>query len=254
MIESSISLVPFGAIFDGKLTSKGSAFPKRKRLLQTRWRKLVPKISRTLANQSSSRRPRCIVTVSGRGVRGNFPSRKSANPAQFESLVEEMALRFLEAAPSVKSLATQPQVFEYTDGTRQRRYTPDVEIQIETVEAMVFLEVKDDRTFTRNSKAAARIRAALPHLRQRGHRFHIVFRSDLLANDLQGRLALLLRMRPLRGRYRPDIDTSLWDPENGTPPPVNIQQQWEDAKRQCDDLLRRIMKRDPDDLLSISTR
>ena len=211
-------------------------------------------IAQTLLIHYSSRRPRRIVTVSGHGVRGKFPSRKSANPAQFESLVEEMALRFLEAAPLVKSLATQPQVFEYIDGTSQRRYTPDVAIQIETAEAPVFLEVKDDRTFTPNSKAAARIRAALPHLRQCGHRFHIVLRSDLLANDLQDQLALLLRMRPLRGRFRPDTDASLWDPESGTSPPADVQQQWEDAKRQCDDLLRRIMNRDPDDLLSVSTR
>ncbi|MGP8438939.1 hypothetical protein ACT2FY_27150 [Paraburkholderia fungorum] len=215
----------------------------------------MPEISQTLTNhQPSSRRPRRIVTVSGRGARGIFPSRKSAKAAQFESLIEEMALRALEGAPSVKSFTTQPRVFEYTDGTLQRRYTPDVEIQIETADAMVFLEVKDDRTFSRHSKAAARIRAALLHLRRCGHRFHIVLRSDLLANDLQDQLALLLRMRPLRGRFRPDTDASLWDPENGTPPPADIQQQWEDAKRQCDDLLRRIMNRDPDDLLSVSSR
>jgi hypothetical protein len=215
----------------------------------------VPKISETLANhQPSSRRPRRIVTVSGRGVRGIFPSRKSAKEAQFESLIEEMALRALEGATSVKSFTTQPRVFEYTDGTLQRRYTPDVEIQIETHAATVFLEVKDDRTFTPHSKAAARLRAVLPHLRQRGDRLHIVFRSDLVVNDLQGQLALLFKMRPLPGRYRPDIDASLWDPANGTLPPADVQQLWEDAKRQCDDLLRRIMKRDPDDLLSVSTR
>lgn len=214
----------------------------------------MPKISQALANQPSTRRPRRIVTVSGRGVRGRFPSRKSSTPAQFESLVEEMALRFLEAAPSVKSLATQPRVFEYTDGTRRRRYTPDVEIEIETTHDTVFLEVKDDRKFTANSEAATRLRAALPHLRQCGHRLHIVFRSDLVMNDLQGQLVLLLRMRPLRGRYRPAIDASPWDPENGTLPSADIQQQWEDAKRQCDDLLSRIMNRDPDDFLSVSSR
>lgn len=216
----------------------------------------MPKISQALANQPSTRQPRRIVTVSGRGVRGRFPSRKSSTRAQFESLVEEMALRFLEAAPSVKSLATQPRVFEYTDGTRRRRYTPDVEIEIEseTTPETAFLEVKDDRKFTANSEAAARLRAALPHLRQRGHRLHIVFRSDLVMNDLQGQLVLLLRMRPLRGRYRPAIDASLWDPENGTLPSADIQQQWEDAKRQCDDLLSRIMNRDPDDFLSVSSR
>lgn len=57
------------------------------------------------------------MTVSGHGARGIFPSRKSAKPAQYESLIEEMVLRFLEIAPSVKSIATQPQVFEYPDGT-----------------------------------------------------------------------------------------------------------------------------------------
>jgi hypothetical protein len=212
----------------------------------------VPEVFQSLANHPSSRRPRRIVTVSGRGVRGIFPSLKSAKPAQFESLVEEMALRFLEMCPSVKSIATQPQVFEYSDGASQRRYTPDMEIA--TPDGTAFLEVKDDRNFTPNSKAAERIRAALPHLRQCGARLQIVLRSDLIANDLQRQLALLLKLRPRCTRYRPDIDATLWDPENGTVPPDEIQLQWEGAKRQCHRLLCQIMKRDPDDLLSVQTR
>lgn len=211
-------------------------------------------IAQALLIHYSSRRPRRIVTVSGRGVRGNFPSRKSARPAQFESLIEESTLRFLETAPSVKSLATQPRVFEYPDGIGRRRYTPDVEIEIENVDGTTFLEVKDDATFTPNSKAAARISAALPHLRQGGHRLRIVLRSDLVVDDLQRQLALLFRVRPVRARYRPDIDPTLWDPENGSAPPAEIQQLWDDAKRRCDELLRRIMKRDPDDLLPVATR
>lgn len=211
-------------------------------------------IAQALLIHYSSRRPRRIVTVSGRGVRGIFPSRKSAKPAQFESLVEEMTLRLLEAAPSVRSIATQPRVFEYSDGIRQRRYTPDVEIEVDGADRTAFLEVKDDATFTPDSKAAARIRAALPHLRQCGHRLHIVLRSDLVVNDLQRQLAILFRVRPVRARYRPDIDSTLWDPENGVAPPTEIEQQWEDAKRQCDDLLRRIMKRDPGDLLPVTCR
>ena len=214
----------------------------------------MPKIAQFLTSQPSSRQPRRIVTVSGRGVRGTFPSRKSARDAQYESIPEILALLFLETASLVKSITTQPLVFKYTDGTSQRRYTPDVQIEVEPEHETVFLEVKDDRKFTANSEAASRVRMALPHLRQRGHRLHIVLRSDLVMNDLPEQLALLFRMRPLRGRYRPHIDASLWDPENGTLPPADIQQQWEDAKRQCDDLLRRIMNRDPDDLLSVSTR
>ncbi|MCX4164587.1 MULTISPECIES: TnsA endonuclease N-terminal domain-containing protein [Paraburkholderia] len=214
----------------------------------------MPKNPQILASQPSSGRTRRIVTVSGRGVRGTFPSRKSDRPTQYESLVEVMVLRFLEAASSVKSIATQPLVFKYTDGTSPRRYTPDVQIEIEPAIETVFLEVKDDRTFTANSEAATRLRTALPHLRQHGLRLHIVLRSDLVANDLPEQLELLFRKRPLRGRYRSHVDASMWDPENGTVPPADIQQQWEDAKRQCDDLLRRIMNRDPDDLLSVSTR
>lgn len=209
------------------------------------------KISQAFVINPSSRQPRRIVTVSGRGVRGIFPSRKSAKPALFESLVEEMALRVLEVAPSVKSLATQPLVFEYSDGLGRRRYTPDLEIA--TFDGVSFLEVKDDETFIVGSEAVARVSAAVRHLRHRGDRLNIILRSDLAANDLQRQLELLLRMRPLRSRYRVRIDASQWDPEYGTVPPLDVRRQWEDAKRQCDELLHRIMKRDPDDLLPAST-
>ncbi len=210
------------------------------------------KFSQLLEIDPPSRRPRRIVTVSGRGVRGIFPSRKSAKPAQYESLIEAMTLRFLEVAPAVTAITTQPQVFEYSDGTCRRRYTPDV--AIETTNGTAFLEVKDDASLASHSRATVRLRAASRYLRQRGERFHLVLRSDLIANGLQDRLQLLLSARPMRGRYRLNIDATLWDPENGTHPSTEVQQQWKSAKRECDALLQRIMKRDPDDLLPISPR
>ncbi|WP_332391877.1 TnsA endonuclease N-terminal domain-containing protein [Burkholderia ubonensis] len=149
-----------------------------------------------------------------------FPSRKSASPTQYESLIEAMALRFLEVTPTVKSIATQPQVFEYSDGACRRRYTPDV--AIETANGTVFLEVKDDASLTSHSRATVRLRAAAQYLRQRGERFHLVLRSDLIANELQDRLQQLLSVRPMRGRYRPSIDATLWDPENGTHPSAEV--------------------------------
>ncbi|MGP8441619.1 Tn7 transposase TnsA N-terminal domain-containing protein [Burkholderia vietnamiensis] len=211
----------------------------------------MSEIFQTLLICTSSRRVRRIVTVSGRGVRGIFPSRKSAKPAQYESLSELMALIFLEVAPSVTAITTQPQVFEYPDGACRRRYTPDVAIG--TTNGTVFLEVKDDTSLTSHSRAIVRLRAAARYLRQRGERFHLVLRSDLIANELQDRLQQLLSVRPMRSRYRPNIDATLWDPENGTCPSAEVLQQWENAKRECDALLHRIMKRDPDDLLPIST-
>jgi|GEM_PF-3125826 len=222
------------------------------RLSETRRRRLVSAILQTLAIYPSARRPRRIVTVSGRGVRGIFPSRKAGESAKFESLVEEMALRFLEVAPLVKSIKTQPHVFEYLDGSRKRRYTPDV--AIETLDGVSFLEVKDDETLTTDSEEVERIKAAVRYFRPRGGRLHIVLRADLIADDLQRRLELLLRERPLRGRYRANIDATLWDPERSTVPSADVQRQWQDAQRQCDDLLGRIMKRDPDDLLPVLPR
>ncbi len=214
----------------------------------------MPKTPQTVMNASPTRNPRRVVTVSGIGVRGRFPSRKSANAVHFESRVENMALLFLEVAPAVKSIATQPCVFEYMDGARRRRYTPDAAIKIGTLNQTVYIEVKDDGAFVRSAKVTDRMRAAIRHLRGRGESLNIVLRSDLVADDLQTKLELLFRARPRRTRYRSDIDATLWDPENGTSPSVEIQQQWEDAKRQCDELLGRIMKRDPDDLLPVSTR
>jgi hypothetical protein len=200
----------------------------------------------------SSRRPRRIVTVSGRGVRGTFPTRKSERLAQFESLNEARALLVLEVAPSVRSISTQPQVFEYLHGERPRRYTPDV--KIETDSGHTFLEVKDDAALVKHPREIIRLRSAAQHLRQCGHRFCIVLRSDLIANDLPERLQLLLSVRPARGRYRPSVNTALWDPENGSSPSPEVHAKWESAKRECDDLLHRIMKRDPDDLLPVPVR
>jgi len=228
---------------------KGGILKKPQTRLSGAASAIVPKRS------ARARRPRRIVTVSGRGARGYVPMRKAAL-AQFESLVELKALQALEVAPSVKSITTQPRVFEYTEGARRRRYTPDVEIEVEIgagIEA-VFLEVKDDERFTPGSEAAERIQAALPYLRQQGERLHIVLRSDLIANEFDRELALLLGQRPRRIRFRTDINAALWDPEMGTLPSADIQRRWEDAKRQCDELLRRIMNRDPDDLLPVSTR
>jgi len=212
----------------------------------------VPKIPQAFAKPPSPRRPRRIVTVSGRGVRGHFPTRKSEKPAQYESLNEEMALRLLEVAASVKSVSTQPEVFEYLHDERPRRYTPDV--KIETESGCAFLEIKDDAALATRSRSVIRLRLAVQHLRQRGHRLCIVLRSDLVANDLQAKLKLLLSVRPVRGRYRPNLNTALWDPENGLVPSDEIDQKWENAKRECDDLLSRIIKRDPDDLLPVAVR
>ncbi|MGR9578381.1 Tn7 transposase TnsA N-terminal domain-containing protein [Pandoraea sputorum] len=158
-----------------------------------------------------------------------------------------MMLLVAEVAPIVMTITTQPCVFEYTDGDRMRRYTPD--LALDTTVGAFYVEVKDETSLVEGSKNVERLRAALKHLKECGERLFIVLRSDLIENDLQCRLTQILRTRPIRRRHRSDIDASLWDPEGGTTPPADIHEQWESAKRECDALLRRIMKRDPDGLL-----
>ncbi|BDD91975.1 hypothetical protein PanNE5_14150 [Pandoraea sp. NE5] len=157
-----------------------------------------------------------------------------------------------EVAPIVKAITTQPCVFQYSNGDRMRRYTPD--LALDTTVGAFYVEVKDEASLVEGSRNVERLRAALTHLKERGERLFIVLRSDLIENDLHRRLTRILRMRPIRRRHRPGIDTSLWDPEGGTTPPVDIHEQWESAKQECDALLRRIMKRDPDGLLPLQAR
>ena len=199
-------------------------------------------------NRPSTRRVRKIVTPSGRRPRGAFPSRKSEIPVKYESLIEKMTLRVLEVAPSVRKFVTQPRVFEFHDASGKRRYTPDIAVTTDGYD--ILIEVKDD-SFSLDSESVRRLRGVVEHLRNEGLTLVFVLRSDVQQNGLQNKLELLLRDRPARGRYRDDIDTTLWDPEIGTCPTPDLQQLWESAKRECDELLQRVMRRDPDDLLRI---
>lgn len=163
-----------------------------------------------------------------------------------------MMLLVAEVAPIVKAITTQPCVFEYVDGDRMRRYTPD--LALDTTVGAFYVEVKDESSLVGGSKDVERLRAALKHLKACDERLLIVLRSDLIENDLHRRLTRILRVRPIRRRHRPGIDTSLWDPEGGTTPPADIGEQWESAKRECDALLSRIMRRDPDGILPQQAR
>ncbi|WP_144022033.1 hypothetical protein [Caballeronia sordidicola] len=200
-------------------------------------------------NIRAPRRVRRIVTRSGRGVRGIFPSRKAAKAAEFESLVEEMALRVLEVAPSITRIETQPKVFEFQYGGRERRYTPDIAAQSSA--GLAYLEVKYDEAFTSDADTVSRLRGAIDQLRSEGHVLRFLLKSDLEVSNLQTEIRELLRARPPRGPYRPGIDSTLWDPERGTSPCPEMLERWKSAQRQCDDLLARVMRRDPDDLLPV---
>lgn len=195
----------------------------------------------------SSRKVRKIVTPSGRGVRGNFPSRKAPKRLQFESLVEEAVLRVLEISTLPTIISTQPCVLELPGEPQSLRYTPDMQITVG--QDKFFVEVKSDR-FMRKQVEIARLREVISRLSIKGMRLILIVESDVHEDGLQKELKSLLRQLPSTGRYRSDLDPTLWDPLWLHEPSAELLQRWHEAQRVCDDLLRRVMRRDPGEFLA----
>lgn len=192
----------------------------------------------------SPRKVRNIVTVSGRGARGRFPSYKAPKGAKFESLVEEALLRVLEVSTLVKTFETQPCVFQLP-GENALRYTPDARAEI--CDQQAFFEAKHDG-FRKSKRGLARLKEVCARMRDKEVRLAVVLESELRDRDIQQALAKLLRDRPAPGRYRKGLDTTEWDPFGREKPDAETLRRWQEAQRECDALLRRIMGRNPDDL------
>lgn len=195
----------------------------------------------------SHRKIRNIVTPSGIGVRGHFPSYKASHGAQFESLIEEAALRVLEVASIIESIETQPCVLQLDGSPKTLHYTPDLRVTFNGKEC--FFEVKSDR-FLSQVKTVARLRNVIDRINREDKRLYIILESDVREDRLQERLTHLLRERPAPRRYDADLDPSLWDPRCAHEPTTVILQRWQEAQRICDELLKRVMRRDPGELLS----
>ena len=196
----------------------------------------------------SSRKPRNIVTPRGRGARGYFPSRKAPKPLKYESLIECDVLRTLEIATLPKILATQPCVLNLEDGDTTFRYTPDIEV--ETERARFFIEVKHTE-FLDDTDHAAKLRKIVQGMRSAGLVLVPILCRDVRENDLQQELQTLIRERPAPRRYRDNIDASVWDPLGRVVPSNEFSERWSEAKRICDELLGRLMRRDPDELFPV---
>jgi hypothetical protein len=192
------------------------------------------------------RKVRRIVTVSGRGVRGHFPSLKAVGLAQFESLVEEAALRALEVAPSVEEFQTQPEVLSLTDGELEFTYTPD--IRFVTRGRAHYLEVKPDR-FRTSERQVRRLHLVRKGMRNANLAWSLVLETELRHGGLQEELKALLRLRPVADKRHRGLAVTRWDPLDGASPDDITATRWANAKAECDALLERVMRRDPGELL-----
>lgn len=92
---------------------------------------------------------RKVVTRSGRGFRGYFPSKKLNRPVQFESLLERDAIRLFESSDEVVTYREQPTIVYYYLEDLPKKYYPDFELVLECG-SVVHVEVKPSiRLFTK---------------------------------------------------------------------------------------------------------
>jgi hypothetical protein len=193
------------------------------------------------------RKVRQIVTASGRGVRGYFPGKKAEGRARFESLIEEDALRLMEIASCVTSYKTQPRVLVLSDARGQFTYTPDVAVRTRKGDVH-YLEVKPNLSALSKTKIR-RLRRILNSIRPTQHCWGILLESDVRQDGLQEELKTLCKLRPAPGRLPSVVDHRLWDPLQRIVPDEQTAARWAAAQDTCDQLLTRLMRRDPRDPL-----
>jgi len=124
-----------------------------------------PKRRISIASLLGPRRGRRLVTPSGVGVRGLFPSSKNGRMIEFESLGERNAAALLEERREILAYLEQPPAERWFDGERIRRYTAD--FSVITVYGRVLLEIKP-ADIARRPKIRTRHRLIKANLAARG--------------------------------------------------------------------------------------
>ena len=84
---------------------------------------------------------RKVVTRSGRGFRGYFPSKKLNRLVAFESLLERDAIQLFENTSEIIRFREQPTIIYYHVDNQPKKYYPDFEIQLSDGK-LVHIEVK----------------------------------------------------------------------------------------------------------------
>lgn len=197
----------------------------------------------------SDRKVRPVVTPSGHRARGRFPSLKGSK-TQYESLVEEDALRIFEIATTVCKVHTHPYMLELRTGStaadKTFHYTPDAMVTF--VDTSSLIEVKGDWLLELPGPKAGLLRT-LQALRQHEVPIALMTETDIRPAGLQDQLKQLLRTRPACIRLRKNIDTTEWDPTGAVEPDGDTLRRWRAAQWECDALLDRVIRRDPDELI-----
>lgn len=211
--------------------------------------RLMPRaqLLKLLRELKSSRKQAKVVTIGGVAPRGHQTSWKGARAA-FQSLVEDDSQRVLEIASCVTGMQSHPVTLELGPAGSSFAYTPDLLVWFGDAGALV--EVKP-RSKLSNAKVYTKLHRNMRGLEAHGIRLCLLLDTDVRDSGLQQTLKVLERERPARGHFRADLDSSLWDPRGRAEPSDALIERWEAAQKTCDELLERVMKRDPDELLPV---
>lgn len=125
-------------------------------------------------------RARQVISPSGGIMRGKFPSRKNGRVVHHEGLLELDALYLLEASPRVVRYREQPTTICYPDGGRVRRYTPDLEVTLQSG-ARIWVEVKP-AAFLAREDIRHKLQSVAEHLRRSDQAF-IVLTDEVLRQE-----------------------------------------------------------------------
>jgi hypothetical protein len=199
-----------------------------------------------VARLTSTRKVRPVITPSGKRARGNMPSIKALGWARYESQLELDVLRVAEVSSQVRVIRTHPFVLALP-GDRPMHYTPDAQLQWGT--GGVLLETKA-AYFLTQEKSRKRLKEIVLRLRNAGLGLLLVVEADVRPPGLQDELKELLRLRPSIGRRRRNIDVTRWNPLARTVVHFELERRWRAAQQECDALLQRVMRRDPDELIA----
>lgn len=124
------------------------------------------------------------IPKSYRNVTGIVASAKAAGQAQFESTLERDFLTLLEFSPDVRQFEVQPVALLWHDGSRERRYTPDVLVHFKERHGhrptSLLYEVKY-RSDLREQwlELKPRFRAGIRFARAQGWRFKLVTETEV---------------------------------------------------------------------------
>jgi len=123
---------------------------------------------------------RKVVTRSGRGFRGYFPSKKLNRSVQFESLLERDAIRLFEISKEVVSYKEQPTIIYYYLNDIQKKYHPDFELVL--IDGyVVHVEIKPSIHLT-TIKLSAKYRAIAQSYFSRIESFVVLTEKELRAD------------------------------------------------------------------------